>query len=241
MRPLLTILFVLLVAAVPARGVDYAKIDRSLVKEPAYASKSPKYALLLFGREAKLRVWIVLDGDVVYLDRNGDGDLTGKGERFAKVSDCKDIELADPDGKTRYVITRIGLFADGDLPRARLYVEVDIKGPVVYRQYCATKLCASPTKAAIAHFHGPLTAGPYSINGKLPPQLTLTTGGDPTDLNACVGTVDDEHGCWVVVCSHRGDKSAFAPGVSPVVDIEFPAQKPGGAVVKKRYSLDKFC
>ena len=31
---------------------------------------------------AKVRVWVVLDGKTVYLDRNGDGDLTGKDERF---------------------------------------------------------------------------------------------------------------------------------------------------------------
>jgi hypothetical protein len=242
MRPLLTILSVLLVAAVPARGVDYAKIDRRLAKEPTYASKSPKFALLLFGPEAKLRVWVALDGDVVYLDRNGDGDLTAEGERFAKVSDCKDIDIADPDGKTRYVITNIGVYPDGDRPRAHLMVNVDIKGPVAYRQYCDAELRESPSKAAVAHFHGPLTAGPRTINWKLPPQLALTTGNDPTDLNACVGTMDAEHGCWVVVRSHHeADKSAFAEGICPVVDIEFPAQTPGGQAVKKRYALDKFC
>jgi hypothetical protein len=68
------------------------------------------------------------------------------------------------------------------------------------------------------------------------------TGGDPTDLNACVGTMDAEHGCWVVVRSHREpDKSSFAEGVFPVVDIEFSAQTPGSKAVKKRYPLDKFC
>jgi hypothetical protein len=241
MRAVITALVVLLVAAAPALGVDYTKIDRRLAKEPAYASKSPQYALLLFGREAKLRIWIVLDGDVVYLDRNGDGDLTTKGARFAKASDCTGIEIADPDGKTRYVITSLGVYPDGDRPRAHLMVSVDIKGPLAYQQYCDAKLSDSPSKAAIAHFHGPLTIGPRTINWKLPPTLALNPGDNPTDLSACVGTMDAAHGCWVVVRSHQGDKAAFGHGVRPVVEIEFPAQASGGAAVKRRYLLDKFC
>jgi hypothetical protein len=85
--------------AVPASGIDYAKIDRTLAKEPTYASKAPKYALLLFGPEAKLRVWIVLDGEVVYLDRNGNGDLADPKARFAKPSDYKDIEIPTPTAR----------------------------------------------------------------------------------------------------------------------------------------------
>ena len=65
------------------RAVDLATIDRSLRKEPAYESKQPQYCLLVFGTEAKTRVWVVLDGDVLYLDRNGNGDLTDPGERIA--------------------------------------------------------------------------------------------------------------------------------------------------------------
>ena len=53
------------------------------VKEPAYKSKSPKYALLRFGPEGKDRVWLVLDGDTLYVDRNGNGDLTEPGEKVA--------------------------------------------------------------------------------------------------------------------------------------------------------------
>jgi RNA polymerase sigma factor (sigma-70 family) len=67
-------------------AVDLTKIDRTITKEPKYVSK-PYYALLAFGPAAEKRVWLVLDGDVLYLDRNGNGDLTEEGERilaFAK-------------------------------------------------------------------------------------------------------------------------------------------------------------
>src|SRR5439155_8913144 len=71
----------------PLFAVDLAKIDRTILKEPAYKSKSVKYCLLVFGPEAKTRVWLVLDGDTLYVDRNGNGDLTEEGERVAAKSD----------------------------------------------------------------------------------------------------------------------------------------------------------
>jgi hypothetical protein len=241
MRPHLTGLCVLLLAAAPAPAVDYTKVDRTLRKEPAYKSRAPKYALLLFGPTARLRVWVVVDGETVYLDRNGDGDLTAKGKRFARCSDCKDIEIADPAGKARYVITGLGVYPEGGRPQALLDVNVDVKGPVEYRQYCGTELRDTPARAAIAHFHGPLTVGPRTISWKVPPKLALKAGDKPTDLPAVVGTMDAKHGCWVVVRSHKGKASAFPKGVSPVVEVEFPPKVPGGPRLKKRYTLDHFC
>src|SRR5262249_25537794 len=75
----LRLLLVLLFLAVPATAADLSKIDRTIAKEPKYQSK-PKYCLLVFGPEAKTNVWLVLDGDVLYVDRNGNGDLTEEGE-----------------------------------------------------------------------------------------------------------------------------------------------------------------
>ena len=59
------------------------QIDRTLRKEPAYRTKAPKYGLLVFGPEGKDRVWLVHDGDTLYVDRNGNGDLTEPGEKVA--------------------------------------------------------------------------------------------------------------------------------------------------------------
>src|SRR5579871_5179529 len=84
----------LILFAVPAGAVDLAKIDRTIRKEPAYRSKAPQYCLLVFGPEAKTRVWLVLDldsepweenaaGNSLYVDRNGSGDLTEPGNRVA--------------------------------------------------------------------------------------------------------------------------------------------------------------
>src|SRR5438067_1165710 len=73
---------VLLLCPAVASAADLSKIDRSITREPAYKGK-PKYCLLVFGPEAKTKVWLVLDGDTLYVDRNGNGDLTENGERVA--------------------------------------------------------------------------------------------------------------------------------------------------------------
>ena len=63
---------------------DLSKVDRRIKKEPAYTAEQPLYALYVFGPQADTRVWAVLDKsrpdaphyDVLYFDRNADGDLT---------------------------------------------------------------------------------------------------------------------------------------------------------------------
>ncbi len=62
---------------------EMPKIDRSIGKEPVYQTKTPKYCLLAFGPEGKDRVWLVQDGDTLYVDRNGDSDLTEAGKKVA--------------------------------------------------------------------------------------------------------------------------------------------------------------
>jgi hypothetical protein len=61
--------------------VDLTKVDRIIAKEPKYQYQ-PRYALLVLGPKAETRVWLVMDGEeVLYVDRNGNGDLTEEGER----------------------------------------------------------------------------------------------------------------------------------------------------------------
>ncbi|HEY8506570.1 MAG TPA: hypothetical protein VIL46_18450, partial [Gemmataceae bacterium] len=52
----------------PAAAADLSKVDRSIRKEPACQTKAPKYCLLVFGPAADYRVWLVLDGDTLYVD-----------------------------------------------------------------------------------------------------------------------------------------------------------------------------
>lgn len=88
---LFSILTVLILSTAAGASVDLTKIERKLVKEPAYRTK-PKYCLLVLGPEAKTRVWLVQDGDTLYVDHNGNGDLTEANEKVAadKTADIED-------------------------------------------------------------------------------------------------------------------------------------------------------
>ena len=66
----------LLLVCAPLSAADLSRIERKIAKEPAYQSQQPGYCLLVFGQEAKTRVWVVRDGDTLFVDRNGNGDLT---------------------------------------------------------------------------------------------------------------------------------------------------------------------
>ena len=83
---LLTALVGAALLAAPLPAADLAHLDRTIRKEPAYKSQ-PQYCLLVFGPGATTRVWLVLDGDTLYVDRNGNGDLTEDGERVARTDD----------------------------------------------------------------------------------------------------------------------------------------------------------
>src|SRR5262249_44106941 len=112
----------------PAPAADLTKIDRSIAKEPAYKAK-PKYCLLVFGSEEKFRVWLVLDGDILYVDRNGTGDLVGDSKQFkgsvrtfpnstAIQATFPACEVTSPDGtKTRLSLSCWNAKADDGMPR----------------------------------------------------------------------------------------------------------------------------
>jgi hypothetical protein len=215
-----------------------------------HAGTKPKYAWLAFGPEAKLRVQVCLEGDALTLEQFVDGKATGKKDHFKNTSECTNLTIPDPDGKTSYVITQISDRIRMDKPDGptQMMVNVDIKGPTEYRQYCDLEMKDDPEKASLAHFHGPLSAGPVTISWKIPPKLALKRGDKPTDLPALVGTMDADKGCWVVVRSEVAVKQpafrmepAFPKGIHPYVDVDFPAKEAGAPSIKKRYPLDQFC
>src|SRR6476620_8755032 len=55
-----------------------------------FQTEHPEYCLLVFGADASTRVWLVQDGDVLYVDRNHNGDLTKADERIAAEPDYGD-------------------------------------------------------------------------------------------------------------------------------------------------------
>jgi RNA polymerase sigma factor (sigma-70 family) len=127
--------------------------------QPEEKKSDPHYCWLVFGPKGKVRALVRIDGEEVCIDRDGDGKFDGKGERFKSEKDCKDVVIADPDGKTSYVITGVH-----DLhvvpPDKFLEVRVRIRGPLSYPQVGIIQMGGKPKGAPEAHFHGPLTVAP---------------------------------------------------------------------------------
>lgn len=64
-----------------ANEIDLRAQAAQILNEPEYGG-TPHYALLVFGEKADTQTWLVVDNTTVYLDRNGDGDLTTTGEKI---------------------------------------------------------------------------------------------------------------------------------------------------------------
>jgi hypothetical protein len=99
-------------------AADLKKINRVIAKEPAYVSKQPRYCLLVFGPQATTRVWLVIDDDFLYIDRNGNGDLTEPGERvrFAAFREAGEGAVAEQRE------AEAGAIFEGKLKHERLVV-----------------------------------------------------------------------------------------------------------------------
>ena len=59
---------------------------------------------MVFGKEADTHIWLVLDGNTLHVDRNGNGDLTEPGEKQLNTN------------PTRFTIDRL---ANGTAPFTR--------------------------------------------------------------------------------------------------------------------------
>jgi hypothetical protein len=148
----------LLICALPAGAADLTKIERVVGKEPKYQGK-PKYCLLVFGPEAKFRAWVVLDGKVLYVDRDGSGDLTQPGKRVATYYQ-KDAQRFGfqpgelTDGKSKYNLGQLRVLGEScDMSvyfdKHCLRAGMDGPGPL--------KFAERAQDAPIIHFGGPLT------------------------------------------------------------------------------------
>ena len=147
-----------------ADGRDLQSIDRTIAKEPAYQTTQPKYCLAVFGTNAQTRVWLVLDGDTLFIDRNGNLDLTEAGEKVKGQPHAQRPTETNFDAGT--------ITAKGVSPNTRMEVLVV---PDLIFVYCHTErqpwqravvdsagylaFGNKPQTAPVLHFQGPLTIG----------------------------------------------------------------------------------
>jgi hypothetical protein len=223
----------LALSSAPAGAVDLTTIERHLVKEPAYQTNLPKYGLLVFEPEAQTRVWVVIDGDVLYIDRNGNGDLTEADKRVAGQRSGKWLEfragrITTAEGKWRDLRLRIRDFhvADGRCTgmdiitdgKQRQFVGFDDANPFRFAQRSG--------QAPILHLEGPLSMKLYGE----PPTLIA---GQEVELNIAIGTPGVGPGsfCAIQCCTVLDCKA------SPVAEIDFPHRDPNRGPPKVRIPI----
>lgn len=243
------------------RAADLAKVDRSIGREPAYQSKAPQYALLVFGQKAESRVWLVLDGDVLYIDRNGNGDLTEPGECIRcsnaqsggqdprKWFDVGDITPRGGKKYPRLVVSLQTLAQKGkpDIYYCRVWLEA------LSCQHAAARLVGRRLEAPVLPFDGPLAMLPGADH------RAITDGfirGEECEVGARVGSMglgnslrDGQEVVATLFCEsfpiQKGVptiSSKSIPGdVQPVAEIEFGNMEPGAKPIRVRVVLTRRC
>lgn len=240
-------LAIVLATIAPVNAADLAKIDRTIAKEPVYKNK-PKYCLFVFGPEAAFRVWTVLDGDVLYVDRNGNGDLTDEDEKIlpqkSEQPNSQNLSFTVKslsDGTLVHNNLRMSVVKKTDQTcTIDMYVEVQLPGfqggatdgrveHTAGADPSGTLAFAdSPKDASIVHFGGPLQL-------ELIEKQTLKVNRGH-DLRLGIGTI----GVGVGSFGFIGEGQVIPKGAFPKVEITFAA-KDGQPPAKTLYELKERC
>lgn len=245
MRQSLALPCVLLVFLAPFTCVDPGAPTpakpRKIVKEPAYKQATQQYLRLLLGQDPPREIWIVRDGSDVYVDRNGNGDLTEPGEK---------VFQPDTDESASYV--KLGMVKDAHgQEHGPLECRIPTRGgPGQVRLQIAKKfaqeanflpLGAAPASACVLHFDGPLSSGFLGAKDsrRVPTQdpkfLTLARGKARL-LGAWVGTqVKDSPAVCCVTFSVTSEDEEKKPQLKIVYDN----RDPKGAPIVDSYRLQE--
>jgi hypothetical protein len=226
-KALLLVVFCTLFSHARAPASDLARIDRHLAREPAYKN-TPQYCLLVFGQEARFQVWMVIDGETLYVDRNGNGDLTEKDKCFElKASprnenslECVVGDLIDPCRKTRYSDLRVTYSAPDWFSVSVETILPNPNGPHLSGS-ALPHFAARPADAPIVHFGGPLTM-----------TLSFATCGDrPAGISTRIGTPGVGKGSFV---DYSGSVLQLTRA-QPDIELEYPDNQ--GATIREKAKL----
>jgi hypothetical protein len=267
MRRPVFILALLLAVSSTATAADLSKIDRSIKKEPAYATKTPSYGLLVLGPDAADRVWLVKDGKVLYVDRNGNGDLTEPDKKIvAKRGSAEDgysfeVDTLTVNGKTHY---RLSLYF---MPLEKMMVREYAR-----RADAKAILAKDPQTEMLAVLRLDVTAphiklkgtvatmaGGFDLNGPLvlankPAQAPIIHMVGPleitfnerrpdlrrnrdTEVTLLVGTPGLGAGTFAAI----GYDETIPASVHPRCEVTFPPAKPGAPPIKTLFVLKERC
>jgi hypothetical protein len=229
---------------------DLTKIDRTIAKEPKYKN-DPFYALMTIGPKATRLVWLVMDGDVLYVDRNGNGDLTETGEC---VTSTEKIPVA-PGMYTHMNSYPLGEIAGLNLildfwVRDKTFVPTEEFDKSILKDHeengwefstltrktkagdptqIPLTFCRKPPDAQIVHLAGPLTFFPSSESIKREGDRFYVYLGTPG------------------LPARKSPRTVFAPAnisevpvdADPIAQVEFPSKAAGKPPIKLEVKLDE--
>jgi hypothetical protein len=212
----------------PPTTADLGSVERVIRKEPAYHS-TPRYCLLVFGADARTRIWLVQDGNTLYVDLNGNGDLTepGKKVRGNGQGGFRTPPLVERDG------TKHGSLSVVSSPSGTFVMNLDQSRR---QQYVGEELMEKPTwgakpaDAPIIHFNGPMTLARYGPIHTIP-RMKAPSRSRAYKLRLMVGTPGVGKGTFASY------DELCAEELGPLqADLEFPTGK-AGEVLRQRVEL----
>jgi hypothetical protein len=249
-----------------ACAADLTKLERPVLKEPVYHS-NPKYCLLVFGPEANIKIWLVQDGDVLYVDRNGNGDVTEAGKRFTaeRRQDGDDnlvFKVGDVQGGPRLhkeLTVVVRKFDDMVLAKQDEFVKALVaKNPKARGYFVSIEMDMPGWKgqgidgrvrqhAFYVDLHGifqfakrPADAPIVNFGGPLHVALFSEhrlTIGRETDMVLGVGTPGVGPGATAWI-----DYDGVIPANAyPTIDIAYPPKREGEPPVSEHYMLKRRC
>lgn len=214
------------------------KIDRKIAKLPKFATDTPGYLLLAFGPKADFKAWVILDGDILYVDANGNGDLTD--DALVRFS------TAASNPPKAYVFETQGIGAEKDEKKWTLTVSTfPVSGTT------AKALIVMATRDGQAQKAGPMdfrftdsvdTARVIHLGSEVlavRPSLTMPSvleEGEKVDFRVQVGTPGVGAGSFASVLNDGLNKAT-----NPVAEFTFPSTKPGDKPVTVKTELKERC
>lgn len=232
MRNLSVLAFVLLgFLAGRAAAADLAKIDRTIAKEPAYKSKTQEYCLLVFGPEAATRVWLVRDGDVLYVGRKGSNDLSEAEKQVTAqrvqvpAGDFRTWsigDLSEGDGKAKHTGLTLSVNHNQNGERTTS-LSIMTEGKRRQRVY-NPKFAGRCEDAPIIHFNGPITLRPSTFSEVTREKPEIGLGGSPVrGKNAYLESQIGTNGLGEnTFASYKARDLFVRPNDQLVVEFAFP-------------------
>jgi hypothetical protein len=216
------------------------KIDRKIARLPKFAAEKQGYLLLAFGADADFKAWLVHDGDTLYVDANGNGDLTddtpvkcdpatSKPKNGMYLFMASDIGPAKEKEKYKVMVSTFPV--SGTESKALILVVIRPAAPGMKVGPMDFRFADTPDAARVVHVGSKVLAVRPSVT--MPSTLEA---GKAEDFRVQVGTPGVGAGSFASVTNDGLNKTA-----NPVAEFTFPPAKPGDKPVVVKVELKERC